>query len=64
MIIADDPYGKATVWQIKDAKTGLINVKGGTPQDPFSFIALFHIDQVITFRDVQNSGKLHGQNYN
>ena len=47
MIIADDPYGKATVWQIKDADIGLIEVKGGTAQDPFRFFALFHISQVI-----------------
>jgi hypothetical protein len=45
-IFSDDPYGKATVWQIKDANIGLINITGGTPQHPFRFFALFHIDQV------------------
>ncbi len=48
-MLSDDPYGKATVWQIKDAKVGLIEVKGGTTQDPFRCLALFHIDQVINY---------------
>ena len=60
-IFSDDPYGKATVWQIKDESFGLVEVKGGTVQDPFRFFALFHIDQVIVFENGWDSGKWHGQ---
>jgi hypothetical protein len=40
-----------------------VEVKGGTVQDPFRFFALFHIDQVIDFKNGWNSGKWHGQPY-
>jgi|688.fasta_scaffold2602311_1 hypothetical protein len=49
ILFTDDPFGKATIWQIRDANVGLINIIGGTPKNPFKFLALFHIGQVFKY---------------
>jgi hypothetical protein len=38
---------QATVWQIKDDHFGYIEIRGGPPANPFSFFALFHVEQVL-----------------
>jgi hypothetical protein len=42
----DGPNNQATVWQIKDDHFGYIEIRGGPPANPFSFFALFHVEQV------------------